>query len=132
MDRRLRRAALAVACVSTLTFSAVAYAYVTTDMNNWDLTESVSTYGGGTQFHIATGTDGWASFRWLDSPNKSTVISANRCTDGALLGSAASIGVGNTSYHALFNGSTGQCFLMRGRTGSGQGSMVDHDGRIQR
>jgi hypothetical protein len=132
MDRRLRRAALAAACVSTLTFSAVAYAYVTTDMNNWNLTETVSTYGGGTQFHISTGTDGWASFRWLDSPNKVTVISANRCSDGGLLGSSASIGVGDTSYHSLFNGGEGQCFLMRGRTGSGQGSMVNHDGRIQR
>src|SRR3954454_5825111 len=132
MDRRLRRAVLAAAYVSTLTFTAVAYAYVTTDMNNWNLTESVSTYGGGTQFHIATGTDGWASFRWLDSPSKVTVISANRCSDGALLGSSTAIGTGDTSYHLLFNGGAGQCFLMRGRTANGQGSMINHDGRIQR
>ena len=43
MDRRLRLAAIMAACVMTLTFSAVAYAYVTTDMNDWNLTESTST-----------------------------------------------------------------------------------------
>src|SRR5215470_12720562 len=122
MDRRLRRAALFAACVITLTFSGVAYAYVTSDMNDWNLTETTSSYGGGTQFHISSGTDGWASFRWLDSPNKTTVVSANSCSDIGLLGSAASIGVGDTSYHALFQGGEAQCFLMRGRTGSGQGS----------
>src|SRR3954470_7075728 len=110
MDRRLRRAVLAAACVSTLTFTAVAYAYVITDMNDWNLTESVSAYGGGTQFHIATGTDGWAAFRWLHPPNKTTVISANRCSDGVLLGSSVSIGAGDTSYHSLFHGGEGQCF----------------------
>ncbi len=132
MDRRLRRGALVAACVMTLTFSATAYAYITSDMNDWNLTETTSTYGGGTQFHISTGTDGWASFRWLDSPNKTTVVSANSCTDLGLLGTAASIGVGDTSYHALFHGVQGTCFLMRGRTGNGQGSMVNHDGRSQR
>jgi hypothetical protein len=131
MDRRLRFAAVMAACVMTLTFSAVAYAYVLTDMNDWNLTESTSTYGGGTQFHIATGTDGNVSFRWLDSPNKTTVISGNYCSDWALIGSS-SYGVNDTSYHLLFNGYEGQCFVMRGRTGSGQGSMVNHDGRVQR
>ena len=131
MDRRLRLAAVVAACVSMLTLSAVAYA-LTTDMNDWNLTETTSSYGGGTQFHISTGTDGVASFRWLDSPNKTTVVSANSCTDLGVLGSPASIGVGDTGYHALFTGSQGACFLMRGRTGSGQGSMVNHDGRSQR
>src|SRR4051812_38069708 len=131
MDRRLRRAVLAAACVMALTFSAVAYAYVLTDMNDWNLTETTDTWGGGTQFHIATGTDGWVSYRWLDSPNKTTVVSANYCTDWALINSA-SIGVGDTSYHALFSSSAGFCFVMRARTGSGQGSMVNHDGRLQR
>ena len=36
----------------TLTIVATAYAYVTTDLDNWNLTESLSTWGGGTQFHI--------------------------------------------------------------------------------
>src|SRR3954452_24969330 len=132
MDRRLRRGTLAAACVMTLTFSATAYAYIQSDMNDWNLTETTSTYGAGTQFHISSGTDGWASFRWLDSPNKTTVISANSCSDLSLLGSAASIGVGDTGYHNLFQGGQAQCFVMRGRTGSGQGSMVNHDGRSQR
>ena len=132
MDRRLRRAAMLAACVCMLTFTAVAYAYVTTDMNNWNLTESLSTYGGGTQFHIASGTDGWVSYRWLDTPAKATVISANRCTDWALLGSSSAYPVNDTSYHNLYQGAAAQCFVMRGRTASGQGSLVNHDGRVQR
>ena len=131
MDRRLRRAAMVAACVFTLTFTAAAYAYVTTDLNNWNMSESVSTWGGGTQFHIATGTDGWVSYRWLDYPDKVTVISANSCQDWSLINSST-YGAGDTSYHALFNGNAGRCFVMRGRTGSGQGTMVNHDGRVQR
>ena len=120
-------------CIGRLgRFSAVAYAYVTTDLNDWNLNESLSTWGGGTQFHISSGTDGWVSYRWLDSPNKTTVISGNSCSDWALLGSASAYGAGDTSYHGLFNSSAGQCFVMRGRTASGQGSMVNHDGRVQR
>jgi hypothetical protein len=132
MDRRLRRAAVVAACVTTLTFTAVASAYVLTNMNNWNLSESLSTYGGGTQFHIASGTDGRVSYRWLDSPSKVTVISANACQDWALYGSSSAYGVGDTSYHRLFTGGEGLCFVMRGRTGSGQGTMVNYDGRVQR
>jgi hypothetical protein len=131
MDRRLRRAAMVAACVFTMTFTAVAYAYVTTDLNNWNMSESLSTWGGGTQFHIAQGTDGWVSYRWLDSPNKVTVISANNCGDWSLINSST-YGAGDTSYHALFNSYAGRCFVMRGRTASGQGTMVNHDGRVQR
>jgi len=129
MDRRLRRAAIIAACVSTLTFTAVAYAYVTSDLTDWNLTESTSTWP--TQYHVASGTDGVVSFRWLDSPSKSTVISANRCSDLAQYG-ASSYGVNDTSYHGLFTGWAGLCFYLRGRTGAGQGSMVNHDGRVQR
>jgi hypothetical protein len=131
MDRRFGRVALA-ACVTSLTLAATAYAYVTTDLNDWNLTESTSTYNGGTQFHVASGTDGWVSYRWLDTPNKSTVISGNSCSDWSVYGSPSSYGVNDTSYHLLFRGSAGLCFVMRGRTGSGQGSMVNHDGRVQR
>src|SRR3954454_16981764 len=105
MDRRLRRAAMVAACVFTLTFTAVAYAYVTSDLNNFNLTESVSTYGGGTQYHVATGTDGRVSYRWLDAPSKVTVISGNACADWSLIGSSSSYGVGDTSYHLLFTAS---------------------------
>jgi hypothetical protein len=72
------------------------------------------------------------SYRWRDSPNKVTVISGNSCSDWGLLGSSSAYGVGDTGYHVLFTSSAGQCFVMLGRTGSGQGTMVNHDGRVQR
>jgi hypothetical protein len=135
MDRRSRalRACLALLAVTLggLVFTTRAHATVTTDLNNWNLTESLSQWGGGTQFHISTGGSA-VQYRWLDSPNKTTVISANNCTDFGLLGSSSAYGVGDTSYHTLYNGSQGQCFILQGRTGAGQGSMVNHDGRVSR
>jgi hypothetical protein len=130
MDRRSRFAAVVATCVTTLTFCAVAYAGYT-DMNDWNLTESTSTYGGGTQFHISSTGNGNAYFRWLDSPNKTTVISANYCSDWAPINSNTH-GIGDTTYKWLFGGSVGFCFVMRGRTAAGQGSMVNHDGRVDR
>ena len=136
MDRRTHRACLrATLCTAACLLAAApatAQAQVTNDLNDWNLTESTSTWGGGTQFTISVSGDGWAAYRWLDSPNKTTVISANTCTDGALRGSAATIGVNNTSYHNLFPGLPGSCFILRGRTAIGSGSMVNHDGRIKR
>jgi hypothetical protein len=132
MDRRSRVVALCATCVTTLTLAATAYAYVTTDLDNWNLTESLSTWGGGTQFHIATGTDGWVAYRWLDTPAKTTVISGNSCGDWSLYGSPATIGVNDTNYYNLFQSGAGQCFVLRGRTANGQGSMVNHDGRVRR
>jgi hypothetical protein len=135
MDRRSRapRACLALLAVTLggLIFSTQAHAAVTTDLIDWNLSESLTQWGGGTQFHISTG-GSLVQYRWLDSPNKTTVISGNNCTDFGLLGSASSYGVGDTSYHSLFNGGQGQCFVLQGRTGSGQGSMVNHDGRVSR
>jgi len=136
MNRRLRasarlRSALLAATFGALLLVAPALAVTWTDINDWNLTESLSWAGGGTQFHISA--DGnLVQYRWLDSPNKSTVISANSCTDTALLGSSSSYGVGDTAYHNLYSGAPGQCFLLRGRTGSGQGSMSLHDGRVNR
>jgi hypothetical protein len=132
MDRRSRVLALIATCVMTLTFATVAYAYVTTDLNDFNLTETTATYGNGTQYHIATGTDGWSSYRWLDSPSKPTVMSNNTCQDWQLLGSTSAYSAGDTSYHALFNGGAGTCFVVRGRTQIGYGSMSLYDGRIQR
>jgi|tagenome__1003787_1003787.scaffolds.fasta_scaffold17547925_1 hypothetical protein len=130
MDRRTLRASLcaAICCAATLPATAAAQSW--NDLNDWNLTESVSTWGGGTQFHISTGS-GSAQFRWLDSPNKTTVISGNSCSDLTLYGSS-SIGVGDTNYHTLFGGSSGTCFVLRGRTSAGSGSMVNHDGRVLR
>ena len=136
MDRRLRRpaarAALLAALAATLTSAAAAAGYVTTDLTPWNLTETLSTYGGGTQFHIATGTDGWVAFRWLESPTKVTVVSGNACPDWSLIGSSQTIGGGDTDYHSLFQGFTGECFVLRGRTAGGQGPMSGRDGRVRR
>jgi hypothetical protein len=131
MDRRTVRATLcaAVCCVAAL--PATASAQVTTDLNDWNLTETASSWGGGTQFHISSGSDGIAAYRWLDSPNKTTVISGNSCGDLTLYGTDT-IGIGDTNYHNLFSGGAGLCFILRGRTSSGSGSMVNHDGRIKR
>ena len=126
----MRLAAVMAACVMTLTLTAVAYAGYS-DMNDWNLTESTSTYGRGTQYHITVG-GSTVEFRWLDSPNKITVISANACSDWNQVNGSSVYGVNDTGYHTLFNGSGGQCFVMRGRTASGQGSMVNHDGRVNR
>jgi hypothetical protein len=133
MNRRTRRATVrAVLCVATLSLGvlpATAHAQVTSDLIDFNLTETTSTWG--TQFHISTSGDGWAAFRWLDAPNKATVISGNSCTDLAYYGSAT-IGVNDTNYRNLFWGGAGTCFLVRGRTTSGSGSMVNHDGRVRR
>jgi hypothetical protein len=127
MYRRFRALGACFAVLACLTFAARAFA-LTTDLIDWNLTESVSTWG--TQFHISTG-GSLVQFRWLDSPNKDTVISGNSCTDLSLYGSS-SYGIGDTSYHSLFSGASGTCFVLRGRTAAGEGSMVNHDGRVDR
>jgi hypothetical protein len=131
MDRRVRRGLLLAFACATFGAATPARAQVLTDLNNWNLTETASAWNGGSQFHISTSGDGWAQFRWLDTPSKVTVISANTCTDQYYLG-GGSIPINNTSYLTLFYGSPGACFIMRGRTSSGSGSMVNHDGRVKR
>ena len=131
MDRRVRRGLLLAGVCVTLGAAAPARAQVLTDLNNWNLTETVSTWNGGSNFHISTSGDGTAQFRWLDTPSKVTVISANTCMDLYYLG-GGSIPINNTSYLHLFSASPGACFVMRGRTSSGSGSMVNHDGRVKR
>jgi hypothetical protein len=108
--------------------ATLAYAYVYSDIIDFNLTESTSTYG---QYGISSGTDGWVSYRWVDDPNHTTVISGNNCSDLSLFGKAE-IPAHNTSYHHLFQGSWGLCFALRGRTAAGAGSMVNHDGRLER
>ena len=137
MDRRLRRpaarAALLAALAATLTSAAAAAGYVTTDLTPWNLTETLSTYNSGaTQFHIATGTDGWVAFRWLESPTKITVVSGNACPDWSQIGNSQTIGSGDVEYHSLFQGFAGECFVLRGRTAAGQGAMSGKDGRVRR
>src|SRR3954470_19169749 len=133
MDRRMRRraarAALVAAAAATLSSAALAVGDVTTDMP-WDLNETLATYG--STFHISSGTDGAIAFRWIDSPTKLTVVSANACSDWSLLGASQTIGAGDTDYHSLYTGFAGQCFVMRGRTGSGTGAMSGKTGRVRR
>ena len=135
MHRRLRasarlRSALLAAMFGGLFLIAPAVAG-TTDINDFNLTETVSTYGGGTQFHVTTGGQ-IVQYRWLDSPVKSTVISANNCGDAAMLGQA-SYGVSDTAYGTIWSSGFSQaCFILRGRTQAGQGSMSLYDGRINR
>src|SRR3954452_227032 len=104
MDRRMRRsaahAALVAALAATLASTAVAAGYSTSDLTPWNLTETVSTYG--TEFHVSAGTDGWAAFRWLDSPTKVTVVSGNACSDWSPIGSPQTIGSADIGYHSLF------------------------------
>ena len=122
MDRRSRVVALIATCVMTLTFATVAYAYVTTDLNDFNLTETTATYGGGTQYHIATGTDGWSSYRWLDSPSKPTVMSNN--TLPGLAAARQHVRVLGAATRATTRCSTAgpeQCFVVRGRTQIGYG-----------
>ena len=136
MHRRVRarawlRSALLAATAGGLFMIAPALAG-TTDVNDFNLTTTTSRYGGnpGTQFHVSTG-GAAIQYRWLDSPSRSMVISANDCFDFSVLGSSSSYGAGDTGYHTLWaNGPSAYCFVLQGRTQSG--SMSLYDGRVSR
>ena len=132
-DHHLRpRAAGAVtAALLVLAFAAPARAQVTTDVTDWALSETTSTYdNGATQFHVSSSGGGPVDYRWLDSDiTKTTVISGNSCIDFGLYGKSTFDG-GDTSYHRLFSGYDGLCFVLRGRTNSG--TTIPHDGRVRR
>jgi hypothetical protein len=138
MDRHSRRVAacaLAAACLG-LGFApaAQAYTFVTTDIIDFNLTESISQYNGGQQFRVSPNGDGdgTVNYRWVDVPPKTTVISANACGNLALLGSHQ-YNAGITDYRELFAGGfQSECFILRGRTAAGSGSMTNYDGRLQR
>jgi hypothetical protein len=124
--KRVLLAWLVVAIVVLST--AIAWAFVYTNIVDFHLTETTQTYG---TYTIASGTNGWASYRWLDDPDHTTVISGNNCSDLSLFGKAT-IPAHNTSYHGMFQGWAGLCFALRGRTAAGAGSMYYHDGRLER
>lgn len=124
-------AVAALAAASILLSSSTARAFIYTDLR-WSLDETTSTYGDGTQFHISQEGDGSVAYRWLDSSmTKTTVVSGNSCTDYYMWGKTTIYG-GDTSYHTLFNGFNGQCFVVRGRTNPGAGSTTTHDARLRR
>lgn len=134
MDRRsrgvgVRLRAFALALILTgLAAPAGASGQVPSDLVDWNLTESTSTWP--SQYHTSSG---WTliEYRWLDTPAKATVISANNCSSLGLYGSAT-IPVNDTGYKSLYSLPSGTCFVLRGRTTSGSGSMVNHDGRVRR
>ena len=127
--RRKLAAVVAVTGALALGAPAAASAWWYTDINDFNLTESVVTYG---YYSISSTGNGSANYRWLDDPDHSTVISGNSCDDLSPYG-VASIGAHNTSYHQLFSGGwNGLCFALRGRVAYGAGSMYYHDGRLQR
>jgi len=131
-SRRLVACVVLAAAIGVSAASAQAYSFVLTDIINFNLNDSSwATYGGGTQFHISSTGDGSASYRWVDDPAHSTVISANNCGDYSSLGSTP-ISAHDIDYHLLFWGVSGQCFVLRGRTAAGAGSMTNYDGRLRR
>ena len=119
-----------LSCLLFLALAATAWAWVFTDIIDFDLTETAYTYG---VYSISSSGDGSASYRWVDDPNHTTVISGNNCSDLALLGGPATIAAHDVAYHGLFGGaSAGACFALRGRVATGAGSMYDHDGNLRR
>ena len=121
----------AVVATSMLTVGAPsAHAWVYTNIVDFNLTETAYTYG---TYSISSSGDGSASYRWVDDPDHTTVISGNNCADLALLGGPATIPAHDVSYHGLFGGaSAGACFALRGRVATGAGSMYYHDGTLRR
>src|SRR4051794_29616348 len=99
-------AALVLALTLGLLSAPVAHAWFYTDIVNWNLTETVSTYG---QYSIGTTGDGGAYYRWVDDPSHTTVVSGNSCQDLSLYGKT-DIGAHDTSYHKLFQGNPYLCF----------------------
>jgi len=124
--RHALTAGLALAFTALLV--PVAWAWVYTEIVDFNLTETTKTYG---SYTISSSGDGAAHYRWLDDPDHTTVISGNNCIDLALYGKRE-IPAHNTSYHKLFQGNPGLCFVLRGRVAYGAGSMYHHDGRLRR
>src|SRR4051794_32494085 len=135
MGRRMRRAvacALAGACMSIAAAapSAQAYTFVYTDLSPFNLDGTWTSYGGGTQFHISSTGDGTASYRWLDVTTHNNYVSGNSCSDVSQYGQHLYL-AGVTDYRLLFTGSSGLCFLVRGKTADGS-QMYGASGRLQR
>jgi hypothetical protein len=72
------------------------------------------------------------NYRWLDTPNKTTVISSNYCGSLVMIGkNEFPSGWGGTQYQSIGGGLPQYtCFRVRGRTASGSGGLYNHDGRL--
>ncbi len=129
-SRRLR-IALSVTALA-LTAAPAAHANVWTDVNNFNLTESTSTYPN--SWNTSSSTTG-IDYRWLDVPVKATYIRAYSCVTGTALASSDTYfpsGSSGTSYRSVGSQYPGGCFQLRGRTAPGSGSMNLYDGRVSR
>lgn len=98
----------------------------TNEIYDFNLTESVSTYG-----WYTTTTSSGIQYRWVDSPWKWTSISTASCYTNSPLGNAT-YSPGQTSYQTIGSAGSGVCFALRGNTLSGQGNMYYYDGRLSR
>ncbi|MFL5843606.1 MAG: hypothetical protein ACJ762_02865 [Solirubrobacteraceae bacterium] len=110
--------------------SSQAYTFVYSDIPDFNLTGSFVSYGGGTQYHVSSTGDGTASYRWVDSPAYDTIVSGNSCADLSSYGQHY-YNSGVTDYRALFAGTSGRCFVLRGKTAGGA-VMNGYDGRLER
>jgi hypothetical protein len=130
---RLRAAGAALAATCALSVSATdAQAYVTSDIANITLGTSFAPLAGGSTFSISADPAQHAQFRWLQAAGKATIISANNCNNLNEYG-RINYPAGDTTYGTLFSGGTGTCFVVRGRTQTGEGAMANsHDGRLRR
>jgi hypothetical protein len=128
--RRARPWALALlAAIAALAVApSAASAWVYTDIDNFNLTETTRYIG---PYTISSSGDGRAYYRWLDDPNHTTVISGNSCSDGAMF-DKTTIAAHVTAYQRVFIGTPYLCFMLGARVAIGAGSMVNHDGRLQR
>lgn len=129
-SRRLR-IALSVTAL-TLTAAPAASANVWTNVDNFNLTESYSTYPG--SWNASSSTSG-INYRWLDVPVKATYIRAYSCATGSALASSDAYfpsGSSGTTYRSVGYQYPGGCFQLRGRTATGSGSMNLYDGRVSR
>src|SRR4051794_25217457 len=96
---RRRAIVTAVFALSLVLLAApAAQAWFYSDIVDWNLTETTSTYG---QYSIGTTGDGAAYYEWLDDPSHTTVISGNSCQDLSLYGKT-DIPAHDTAYHRVF------------------------------
>lgn len=133
MDRRTRRrlvCAMGFASLLLAAAPAASQTFVYTDIPDFNLTGTWTSYGGGTQYHISSTGDGTVSYRWVDVTPLDNIVSGNSCSDLSSFGQHY-YNAGVTLYRQLFSGFSGLCFILRGETAGG-GSMYFYDGRLQR
>lgn len=124
---RMGRACMVgVVVAGALVAAPAANANVTSDVNDFNLTESLSYRAS----YTTTSSSG-VQYRWLDSPSKTTYVYSANCATNGIYGGAG-YGAGNTSYQTIGSLPSGWCFNLLGQTAAGSGSMFYYDGRVSR